>query len=408
MFVNDQNAVINFLYYGYLPRNLDKEYQIPSWLQNIDIGANSLKNLSESELIHIGCKRIKELFLNIPFDYSRNNIVPLSGGLDSRAILAGLIKSGLKDKITTVTFGTPNTFDFEFGNLIAKIAGTKHINIDLTKEIITFEKLLESKKNNHYWTYLFDSYYNKLIAGLFGIESIYWSGFMGDPLAGAHLLPKEIDTWEKAKRIFALNQQFVKSFNLCPNYFNAESILPERCFFDKKKLSFYEQIDFVFRQLNYILPTLTKSGYKYVFPFIEKSWVEFILSVPSNLRKNKKLYKLILQRTYPKFFSLPSTDHPGFYGFSHFKQKIFQKVFPRLGRGTPRTLNYIDFDEAIRKRDDFKTLIYDSLVSIHKMQILPWLDLSELWDKHQKREKNYGDALTMLTSLYVLIAKQNK
>ena len=40
-------------------------------------------------------------------------MVPLSGGLDSRTILAALLEAGLKDRITTVTYGTPGTWDYD-------------------------------------------------------------------------------------------------------------------------------------------------------------------------------------------------------------------------------------------------------------------------------------------------------
>ena len=45
-----------------------------------------------------------------------HHIVPLSGGLDSRAILGGLLDAGLKDQITTVTFGTLGTWDYDIGS----------------------------------------------------------------------------------------------------------------------------------------------------------------------------------------------------------------------------------------------------------------------------------------------------
>lgn len=403
-----QRDILTFLYYGYLPTNRDVGSRLPLWLQPVKDESNNHISLSETELIDLGCKKINALFSSSRSDDNKIHVLPLSGGLDSRTILAGLIKLGLKDKIITVTFGTPGTYDFEFGNLVASYAGTKHENIDLTKEIITLENFLKSKTDNEQWTYLFDNYYNKLIPERFGANVIYWCGFMGGELAGAHLQLENINTWTKARKHFAHSQKFVKSFNLCPDFYTPEAILPKNCFLDDEKLSYYEQIDFVCRQPNYIFPTLTKSGYDYRLPFIDENWVKYILSIPRYLRKNKMLYKLIIKREYPDFFSLPSTAQPGFHRFSHLINKITKKFSRRLTWGVPKTLNYIDFDEAIRKREDYKTLVYDSLISIKKMELLPWIDLEELWKKHQKREKNYGDALTLLTSLDILIKKTKK
>lgn len=74
----------------------------------------------------------------------------LSGGLDSRAILGGLISAGLKDSIVTVTFGTPGTYDFDIGKKIATELGIKHELIDLTSVEMTstfFEGVSKSTKS---------------------------------------------------------------------------------------------------------------------------------------------------------------------------------------------------------------------------------------------------------------------
>ena len=40
-------------------------------------------------------------------------VVPLSGGKDSRLILGALLKLGLRKNIVAITFGTPGTLDYE-------------------------------------------------------------------------------------------------------------------------------------------------------------------------------------------------------------------------------------------------------------------------------------------------------
>ncbi|MDY7032271.1 MAG: asparagine synthase-related protein, partial [Thermodesulfobacteriota bacterium] len=52
-------------------------------------------------------------------DRKNNNLIFLSGGLDSRAILAASLKSIDKEKLHTVTYGHERSLDFKLGRLIA-------------------------------------------------------------------------------------------------------------------------------------------------------------------------------------------------------------------------------------------------------------------------------------------------
>lgn len=62
-----------------------------------------------------GCARVVERS-------SKPLLVPLSAGLDSRAVLAGLCACGAP--IHTVTYGVPGAFDYDIAPRIARTAGT--------------------------------------------------------------------------------------------------------------------------------------------------------------------------------------------------------------------------------------------------------------------------------------------
>lgn len=107
----NSNDIAFFLRCGFLPnwnRNTLSEFFYNNKL-------SEFKRLSKTEVddeslvIEEGVKALKKSFENICGD---NHIVPLSGGLDSRAVLAGLIGAGLRDRITTATFGISGTYDF--------------------------------------------------------------------------------------------------------------------------------------------------------------------------------------------------------------------------------------------------------------------------------------------------------
>jgi asparagine synthetase B (glutamine-hydrolysing) len=54
----------------------------------------------------------------------------LSGGLDSRTLLGGLLKFTSADNIKTFTYGLPGTFDFEIGRDISKRFGVQNFSLN--------------------------------------------------------------------------------------------------------------------------------------------------------------------------------------------------------------------------------------------------------------------------------------
>ena len=116
----EERLILSFLHFGYLPqipRNLSSE----PWAGNKSEACDTIrKSLDKPKLIAQGIHALKAAFQNI---IGGMHIVPLSGGLDSRAILGGLLNAGLKKQITTVTFGTPGTLDYEIGSYVAKRIG---------------------------------------------------------------------------------------------------------------------------------------------------------------------------------------------------------------------------------------------------------------------------------------------
>lgn len=105
-------------------------WEAPDESQLIDEGISSLQGNFENL---IGKTRVW-----IPL------IVPLSGGLDSRAILGALIDAGLRDQITAVTLETPGTRDNVIGICVAKRIVVRHETIDLP-QVPLKQKMLEKQ-----------------------------------------------------------------------------------------------------------------------------------------------------------------------------------------------------------------------------------------------------------------------
>ena len=411
-----KEEISSFLYFGYIPQIPDDVYQQP-WAKNqFETSREELRNLSEPQLIAKGVHALKAAFDNIS---QGNHIIPLSGGLDSRAILGRLLDAGLKEQITTVTFGTPGTWDYDIGSYVAKRMDLRHEAIDLTKVELKQALLEETAINMGACIWLFDAFYNRLIGKRFGEDAIYWSGFMGDPLTGSHLLLKDSESWDMALNKFAERGRFSTSIDLTHSEFRLKDMLPRYPILDQSRLCYDEQLDFAIRQQFYIRTLVLPKGYKYQTLFLHSEWVNFILGVPRRYRVNQYLYIEILKKAYPKLFSLSIKSNLGLPYESSRLQKLTRKVklkiqsscrkyLPQIYSGVAPGINYIDFDWALRNRKDIKTLVYGNIQNLKKRRIVDWIDIDGIWKRHQRKQENHADALTLLASLEINLKAQQR
>ena len=123
---------------------------------------------------------VKESFLN-SFPTEKKYYVPLSGGIDSRLVLAGALESSPVE-IYSRTYGSTNSMDVKYGTRVAKKAGIQHeiINKTNTAVIDEFEQMVFNTAGSVSGVHGHD------VAGRDILESKYdlkVTGFIGDYLA---------------------------------------------------------------------------------------------------------------------------------------------------------------------------------------------------------------------------------
>jgi hypothetical protein len=301
-----KRQITSFLSLGYF---LDFENINITLQKNNFLIDESYKHLEYKELLSVG----KDLFLStIENLYRPNevNIVPISGGLDSRAILAGLLEFTEARNIKTYTFGNPGTLDYEIGNLLANKVGTVHTKVPLDNYELTIDELIQVSNKVSYQTYLFYQVPLKKVSELL-LEGNIWSGFMGDPLAGSHL--KE----NPATNLFDAKISFLKSNVMSNSLFSFEEIkdtlVSEIQFNDigPTNLTIEETLDFYNRQLKLVAPHVLINGYNYSLPFLDNNWVRFITNIDRKYRFNQIYYKDLLLYSFPKIFNYPTKTYHG-------------------------------------------------------------------------------------------------
>ncbi len=387
----------SFLKLGYFLDYKNEDISID--VSNID--KQKFQDIEEYELIKIGSKLWKESICS-NFDTNQKHLVPISGGLDSRAILAGLLEHTEAKNIYTYTFGTPNTLDYDVGSYVAKKLGTNHTSFDLTQYIYNQEELEDISKRVDFQTILFHH------APVWEVDKKFadcqnWCGFMGDPLAGSKLTNEPSTSLELAKKQFIKKNTYVRSMDLT-NGIDFEGLV-ECDLIDEFSLTLDEQLDFQNRQTKYIAPHVLMRGYEYKTPFLNQSWIDFMLSIPNSFRRDKSLYRKILLNSFPKEFSYKTKTNFGLpLGASKnaiFAKRVVDKLLRMTKLSSGKGINYLDFNEKIRTKKDLKDVIRTNVMDLKQRNIIEWIDIEEILNNHLTNKGNYADALIVLASLEI-------
>jgi asparagine synthase (glutamine-hydrolysing) len=257
---------------------------------------------------------------------SQKAIIPLSGGLDSRAIFAEAYETIGPDNILLYTVGKHNTQDIEIAKNISKRFGVEHALC-----------YLPSEDNKIYSEMDWSQYFRKKIKINNGLTEILpgdapvenllnmsafsdsiISGYMGGELFASHLnqsmfwdISNFDDAYEKI-----LSSQHLYLAQIANSIDNPYTAPPE---YLRNKLNQYNSFaalsmhwDFSVRQQKYIkFGQITRYGdaIKPKVPFIDNELFEFICNkIPLKYKLNEQIYVAMLMKEYPAYFqNIPTT-----------------------------------------------------------------------------------------------------
>ena len=400
----DISNLNSFLKFGYF---LDyKNPRVKFDFSRID--KQKYSDVSEYELIDIANK-LWNSTVEKQFDRNQKHVVPLSGGLDSRGILSTLLKFTASSNIQTYTFGTPGTYDYEIGKLVAKKAGTKHHSFDLTKYKYTQNELVRISQRTDNQTLLFLHAPIKETDSLFSEYNV-WSGAIIDVFFGRHTHKLEASDLSNA-----IKNSFTENIHVTST--NLNNVRDENYYqfidFDNKleKIHSYEHIiDLLNRQLKFIEPHVLLKGYNYK-TLLSDELVDFAISIDNKHLNNQSLYKKMFLRHHSYLFSFPTKNSFGLPLSASNVSKLFKRGLDFLdksvnniinsSRSFNRNINYIDFEEAIRERKDVNKIVYENIMDLKDRKITDWINIDEIYNDHMKRRRNHADALMALSSLEI-------
>jgi hypothetical protein len=304
-----------YLAFGFvpeLPPDGDPLALLSDWSR---VPRRSTRSVSESALVREGIRALTAAFTECAAatESRDDQVVFLSGGLDSRAILGGLLELYRPAEILTATFGAPGEQDFDFAADIARAAGVRHEVVesssvewttqDLVDSVLAREVPLPHPFGQRYLSYR--------LHRRIGADHAFWDGLCGGVVSGGHVPgPEEVGTWEAAVSDFMAKHLLPGSSQLTSPGFRPASTMPAAPFVSDTLLPFPDQLDFAVRQNRYIRTRYLR-GYTMRSPFLARPWVDFMLAVPIPYRNEQRLYMTILRQAYPRLFRRPTTTFDG-------------------------------------------------------------------------------------------------
>lgn len=329
------DRINKYLWCGYLPPD-----EFPAWLPDC-ITAKTIGRVYSPQEAAGRFDALFDVFIDqFP---SRRHVIPLSGGLDSRAILGALLERVDSNRVVAVTYGVPGQLDYDLGKIVADSVGVEHHAFDLRTVDFSWDAIRESVAASP-WTYVPDGFFNSLCRNLFSSKSdTVWSGFLGETLSGSHLSDRPDDYHEQVTA-FSLKQKRGKTHPLCVAGFSFTDVLP----FPEQNMpvAYGDFLDLGIRQAHatasIVLPIQRwehwgaligeeKNGAQVIAPFADPAWAGYWLSAPREVRKGQKLYLEMLNLKFPELYSLP--------GKVNYGTKLYHGLRPCLRRGVTTSVH---------------------------------------------------------------------
>ena len=370
-------------------------------------------------------------------------VIPLSGGLDSRAILAAALRCTSKDNIITFTFGEKGSFDFEIGRVVAEKAGVTNIPLGVEKE--NFEEQYNISMEDIEGMIDATPYF--AIRGYKEMEKygdILFTGTMIDVLLGRHILSpifssdmlkKEISSEEDYAKIKELifkhqklndekeilqlfNPDFLKKVNIKSSF---DRTHPKFKNVNNKKFPNYFAVwDYTNRWNKYIYFAVLRNRniFKYV-TMLDCDLVDFTFKLPPELRLDENLYIQMLLKKYQELFELPTTTNQGLrldagnislflkraILFSKMRANKISSMLIKRNIFRDKGKNYIDYDELIRRDKEYRNYMRRMIEKVEEREYFSKDYIEDIWRLHMQGKKSYSMLFGLLVTFELFLER---
>ncbi len=300
--------------YAEIPKNA-KEFTIKNYYKHTAI----IQNIPTEKLIEQVKEREKILVEKIwKYANGRTIIIPLSGGYDSRYLLA-LLKQSNYPNIQCYTYGKKDSFEVQTAKKIVEQLQIKWHFIEYTDELLSLfftEKWQQYSTINHQYTSLpheqdfFALYYLK-DRKIIPENAVVMNGFCQDIHAGSFMEEKiKFDLHNHIFEKHAINPPLADYENSWEGY---------REWLIKNRLS-----KFIINSVR----VYEYFGLDFYLPFWQKDWIEFWYSLKKEQLRHQQFYlEYLFSGIFEKYkIDIKKEDHPKSNKLDFIKQSLKQFI----------------------------------------------------------------------------------
>jgi asparagine synthase (glutamine-hydrolysing) len=337
----------------------------------------SIRSLEKAPAEREAVEETERLFrqaVNVRLERTARPGILLSGGLDSRTILA--LANRQYQPLTTITYGHPDCRDVYLAARIARAAGARHTICELrdgnwVKEVAGFH--LELTEGAHSWIH---AHGLSTLPRVRELMEVNISGCGPGMMSGFFEKPTMIHAPDEDALVSAMFYFYTQQHSW-PGLTEAEAQTLYTCEYHdllrdlalnslRAELARFDHPDIRLRSLFFhafnhdrrmILNSIVfnNSHVENRLPFYDYRLIDWAASLPAELKNGKRLHRAILSHIapalavipYDKDYRLPTTNHLVRTAHAAFDRSVgvLQKQF---GLGRPRPTLYADYENYLR------------------------------------------------------------
>ncbi len=248
--------------------------------------------------------------------------IPLSGGFDSRFLLGCALELLPKDKITTLTFGHPNSLDFRIGLGLAKKLGVRSVVLPFDERPVS-ELLHDNFRTSEgaYWS--LPNHPLQSLRESLKDHPFILSGYIGDLVFGSYEFTVDelrlLETSDEflLQKIHGLTDiiqpdivRELLALKDCDPLKTDQACLNIQA--DSRENQFAKWLweEYLFNRTNFAVG-LHRDLTFYQTPFVHQEVLKLAYHLPKSSRLNQQVYLKALQNAYPDLYNYPTKANAG-------------------------------------------------------------------------------------------------
>jgi hypothetical protein len=249
-------------------------------------------------------------------------VVPLSGGIDSRFLLACALSLLPAERITTITFGHPSSLNLRIGMALARKMGVRSVSLPMDErpmDVLLTENFASAEGMYNVWPDYPVRPYREALSE----KSLVLSGYIGDYVFGSYDLSEEerrakpyadalithvehalVVCSDDVVRPLLTNGDHDPLLVLSDLRARADAAWPDTC-----HLWTYENC--LMNRTNFALQAQRDRAF-YLTPYVHRGVLDVAYSLPPELRFSEQAFFRTLRDREPSLYRFPTTSNFGF------------------------------------------------------------------------------------------------